>query len=378
MEESTAHDAPPGEVAPASRDAEAARARPWPGWTYGIAAVVLFLLAIQLLKSAIGAVGPALRDGLPAVVTGDISALGASWLAAYGLLNGSVVAAVAVALYDATAITLSQLLFMVFGSRFGAAGIVLLVGLFDFLAHRTQTVRRASELGLMSFLVTYTIGLPALAMGYAWFYGVGPLRVGGSAQPLQVPHLVRQAGDWLVGTAGPLLGFLAGVVLLMTSLKLFDRVFAAFDMEAARGYYGRVLRQRGWAFLVGVGVTALTTSIAFSLGVLVPMYNRGHVKPREAVPYILGANIGTLVDTVLVALFFPSSGGIGVVLLVVAATAGATLPALVLFGPYYAAIRTLLDRLQTSRWAFGMFLALLVVLPAGLVGLGFVLRGGGV
>lgn len=377
--ESTAHDVPSEEGPPPAR-AEAGSAPSPGGWAYGIAAVGLFLLAVQLLKSALGAVGPALRDVLPLLVTGDIAAFGVSWLAAYVLLNGSVVAAVAVALYDAAAITLPQLLLMVFGSRFGAAGIVLLVGLIDFLTHRVQTVRRASELGLMSFLVTYTVGLPAAAIGYVWLYWVGPLGVGTArdGQSLQVPHFVRQMSERLVETTGPLLGFLAGVVLLMASLKLFDRVFSAFDMEAARVQYGRVLRRRGWAFLVGFAVTTLTTSIAFSLGVLVPMYNRGHVKPREAVPYILGANIGTLVDTALISLFFPPSGGTGVVLLVMISTALATLPALVVFDPYYTAIRAVLDRLQTRRTAFGAFLAVLVLLPAALVGLGFVLRSGGI
>ena len=90
----------------------------------------------------------------------------------------------------------------------------------------------------MSFLVTYTVGLPALAIGYAWLYGVGPLNVGGDAPPLQVPHLVRRVGEVIVDATGPLLGFLGGVALLMASLKLLDRVFSAFDMEAARTQYG--------------------------------------------------------------------------------------------------------------------------------------------
>jgi sodium-dependent phosphate cotransporter len=188
-----------------------------------------------------------------------------------------------------------------------------------------------------------------------------------------------QAIDWLATTivaqAGPLLSVLVAMGLLLGSLRLLGRAFEEVDFEQIRERYRWYFASRWIAFGVGLGLTALTTSIAFSLGIIVPIYNCGVLRYREVIPYILGANIGTLLDTVVVSLFVEVAGGMAAVMLVVGLTALVTLPALVALELYRGLIEGVLDRLLGSRGAFLLFLGSLVLGPLALVGVGWGLAG---
>jgi sodium-dependent phosphate cotransporter len=192
-----------------------------------------------------------------------------------------------------------------------------------------------------------------------------------------MPHVI----DWLAATvvahAGPLLSVLAATGLLLGSLRLLGRVFDKVDFEQIRERYRRYFSSRWVAFGVGLGLTALTTSIAFSLGVIVPIYNRGYLRHREVIPYMFGANIGTLLDTVVVSLFVEVAGGVASVLLVMGMTALVTLPALVAIERYRRLIDGVLGRLLASRRAFLLFLGSLGLGPLALVGMGWYLAGEG-
>ena len=54
-------------------------------------------------------------------------------------------------------------------------------------------------------------------------------------------------------------------------------------------------------FALGAGVTLATLSVAVSLTLLVPMALRGTIRRDAIVPYVLGANITTFVDTLFAA-----------------------------------------------------------------------------
>src|SRR4029078_4482175 len=61
--------------------------------------------------------------------------------------------------------------------------------------------------------------------------------------------------------------------------------------------------KRPWTmFLLGCIVATLTLSVSVALTVLVPLAVKGYVKRDEALPYIMGANITTLADTLVVAM----------------------------------------------------------------------------
>jgi len=336
--------------------------------------LLLFLFTVRLLGAATEAAAPTLETAFRQVVVGDAGALGAGWLAAYLITNGSVVAALSVTLFAADVVTATQSFLLMAGSRLGGAAIVLLIGGLEYLRKRRFSLRRATGLGVLTFLVTLTIYLPGTVLGYLALPTVRPhlnalaQSLGLSSRPIQV---FGGLTDAVLSVTGPLLGFVLSLGLLFACIDLFDRLLKRVDTDFIREHFFTRLRQRWVSFGIGLLVTGLTTSVAFSLGVIVPLYNRDYVTRREIVPYILGAGIGTFLDTLVVAVVL--GRGRAAVLTLIGAGLAVTLLALVAFDPYYDAIAAVQDQLDADRRLFAAFLGLLVAVPAALLLLGAVL-----
>ena len=335
-----------------------------------IGAVLLFLFAVQLLGAATGVLSPQLRPVFDRLVVGNGSAVGISWLAAYGALNGSVVAAVSLSLFDGGVITGIQLFLMIMGSRLGAAGIVVVLGGVDYLQHRRYTLRRATGLGLLTFLVTHTIYLPATALGTVAIvaFDVDVAGVGGLLDVrVRWFEFFAPIATWITRRIGPTVAFLAAFLLLLVSMRVIDRVMASVDTTWMQTRVHRLLESTWVAFGLGFVVTGVVTSVAFSLGVVVPLYNRRYVDREDLIPYVLGASLGTLSDTLLVALILDSPAGFTTVLLVLGVAGVVTLLALAGLDRYVAFLERTYDRIVASPKAFTAFASALVIVPLLLV-----------
>lgn len=337
-----------------------------------VGAVAGFLFAIQLLGAATGRLAPTLRTTIQGVVDGDAAALGSGWVAAYLLLNGTVVAAVALTLFGAHLVTAGQLLLLIAGSRLGAAGVVLVVGAVDHLRNPRGTTRESMGLGVLAFLATYSVYLPATLASYLAvpFVGDGvavPVDPGPAGfGPLSVfdPLLAR-----VLDVAGPGPSFLLALLVVVASLSLFDRLFRSLDTERLRRRYVVRLRRPAVSFLAGTVLTAATTSVAFSLGVVVPLYNRNVVKREEILPFILGASLGTLSDTLVAALALGLPGAVAVVVVLLVAGTVFSLLVLATYGTYARTIGRIHDRILSDRWVFRSFVVSLLLVPLALLAL---------
>lgn len=334
------------------------------------ATVLLFLFAVQLLGAATQGAAPLLRRFLLRVVAGDVAALGLGWVGAYVLANGSVVAALALSLFTADLLTVPQLFLLVVGSRLGAAGIVVFIGAADYVQRRRYALAESVSMGLLTFLLTLSVYLPVAAVGFLGLPLLGAGRLGGRFVPvgaLRVLGFFEPLARDVTTGVGPAPTFVLALALLLGSLKLFDRVLAEVDTRTLRRQFFDHFRRTWLSFGLGLVVTGLTTSVAFSLGVIVPLYNRNYVTRDELIPYVLGANIGTLLDTLVVAAVLASPAGLAVVAYVVGLAGVVTLVALTAGDRYTSVVSALDDRLLEDRAAFVAFVAALVVVPLGLL-----------
>jgi len=341
-----------------------------PLWVGGFVSVVVFLFGVQLLGTATEAAAAPLELLFGRYVAGNARALGVSWLATYALTNGSVVAAVSVSLFETGIVTASQLFLMVAGSRLGAAAVVVLIGVLDFLQKRRYSLGEATSLGLLTFLLTHSVYVPATVVGYLllpWLRN----RFGGVGEGLDLSFeafsMLEAVTITIVDTVGVGPGFVLALLVLVAGLNLFDRVLRRVDTTWLRQRFFRRLRNRWVSLGLGVLVTGVTTSVAFSLGVIVPLYNRGYVERREVVPYVLGANIGTFFDTVAVAVVLESAEAVTLVVALVGIGAVVTLGAVLWFATYLRAVEAVQTRLVEDRRYLFAFLGSLVVVPLVLV-----------
>ena len=334
------------------------------------ATIGMFLFAIRLLGGATDALSPVLRGILREVVVGDVPALGVSWLASYVLANGSVVAALALSLFDADLIVTSQLYLMIVGSRLGAAAIVVFIGAFDYVHEELGTLRESVGLGVLAFLLTHSIYLPVLVLGYFSLPLLQPTTAvdrSVSGPETGVPDFLSPVTGSIIDGVGAGVAFLLALALIFLSMRSFDRILNSVDKRRLREQYISRLQNKWTSFVVGLVVTGLTTSIAFSLGVVVPLYNRGHVKRSEIMPYVLGANIGTLVDTLVVAIALDTPVGVVTVTLLLGVGFVVTILALLVYPMYTRVIDALQSEIVGSVAYFVGFLVSLLVVPLLLV-----------
>lgn len=346
-----------------------------------IITVALFLFAIQLLGSAVETLSPFLRRNLNRIIVGDRSALGVSWIASYVLANGSIVAALSLTLFNSDLVVTSQLFLMLVGSRLGGAAIVLFIGAFDYLNEELESLSESVELGLLAFLLTHSVYLPVLVVGYVLLPVVESAGVGkyvlidgtGIADQLvpesnlHAPAVIPVVTEGIIRSVGAALAFLVALGLIFLSMKLFDRTLDGVDKQRLRQRYVTKLNDKWTSFTIGLVFTALTTSVAFSLGVIVPLYNRGHIKRHEIIPYILGANIGTLVDTLIIAVALDIPLGVMTVALLLALGFVISLLLLLFYKTYVSGITVLYEEIVDTRSYFLGFLVSLLLVPLLLI-----------
>jgi len=331
---------------------------------FAVGGLVLFVVALELLKKGAAGYGRQLVGVLD--ISTPASALGFGWLLAYIFLSGSPVAAVAVTFFASGAIDALQAFTMITGSRLGASFIVLFVGFVYYLrGHR----RAASvSIGVLAFLVTAAIYLPALVIGYMLLSAdaVGVLQASAdsplaSITDLIVDPIVGLAAAWLPGWAL----LLSGVGALLAAFALLDRALP--ELGAAGGPFGRLggPAARPFAvFMVGAAVTAVTLSVSVSLSILVPLVARGAVRRENTLPYIMGANITTFIDTLVAALIAGGPAAFTIVLvemLSVAALSAAVL--LCAYRPFARAILRAETLIVRGNGTLAAFLALILVVP---------------
>jgi Na+/phosphate symporter len=341
-----------------------------------VLSLFLFVLSIHLLKTGAKVLVPFIRNQLH--VQAWWNALGFGWLFAYGVLSGSPVAATALTFLDAGAIDRLGAFGMIAGSRLGASFIVLALGFVYTL--RGHERKGSTAMGLLSLLVTFATCVPALAIGYGILQSrvLDWLRPAAASQAVSVLDLIfnpivdgagQLLGALLPATGVQLVEFGLGFGVLWYSLNLIDLSLPDMKLkESAFGGMARLLYRPIITFALGAGITALTMSVSVSLSLLVPLSARGYIRRENVIPYIMGANITTFVDTLVAGLLVSNPDAFTVVLALMISVAVVSLITLTGFYRLYEqAILGLVEFIGQSNRNVGVFLVIIVVIPIALM-----------
>jgi sodium-dependent phosphate cotransporter len=328
-------------------------------------AIFLFILAIQLMKAGAAAVGPQIQGEFP--FANGVSTLGTGWLGAYFVLSGSPVAATAISLFGAGTLTKLQTFTMLSGSRLGASFIVLLTGFLYAMRNPNRSRGESVGIGIQALTMTAIVYLPGMLIGYAimraglldgmhWHASAKMEAALGKLWGPIVDFVSARVPGWAL--------FLVGLGVILVSFSLLDRVLPNVRNQTAISKHARWLK-RPWAmFGLGCLVALLTLSVSVALTVLVPLAAKGYVKREEALPYIMGANITTLADTLVVAMLQNSPVASQIVL---AEAIGVTIVSLAILGFFYTPVKRsvlgLDDWLVASNRRLALFVGTLFLLP---------------
>ena len=279
-----------------------------------MASLFLFILAITLMKEGARGIAPLINTYF--AVTNAANSLGFGWLFAYVVMSGSPVAAAALTFFDVGVVDKLGAFTMITGSRLGAGFIVLFIGFIYVLRGRDPAT--SLGMGLLSLTVTGSTYLVGLVLG-AVILQVKLLDWLQPQSSLFVTSITDAVFDPMAGLFVAILPqwalFLVGMAIIMTSFNLFDRCLP--QMAIKESQVGRMSRlvYRPWVmFSLGAGVTLISMSVSISLSILVPLSSRGFVRRENVIPYIMGANITTFIDTLLASVLLGNPAAFTIVL----------------------------------------------------------------
>ena len=349
------------------------RKKPWLRLLIGAFALWLFLAAIAVMKEGAAPLGDLLQGS---TLTDTIaSTLGFGWLGAMFVMSGSPVAVASLTMLGGGAITADQSLTMLTGSRLGASFVVLTVSFLYAVRNPPSGGRRRASvsIGIYCLVLTAIVYLPALALAL-------PLLLSGALDPIDIaaPGSVLDLVDMAIGPvvdlvvsivpSTPGLLFLAGLAMLLVSVRLVDLALPE-AADAAHLEDHTDWRSRKWRmFAVGSLVALVTMSVSVALTVLVPAVAKGYFRRRQVMPYIMGANITTLGDTLLTAFLVGTPDAVHVVLAELVTITVITLLLLAFaYGFLQVQVTRFTDWILDSRPRLVSFIATLFVVPLLLI-----------
>jgi len=337
----------------------------------GLSGMFFFILGIQLMKNVAGLVGPLLQTVLGRFTDTAWHALAFGWLSAYAVLSGSPVAAMALSFYATGYLTAETTFFMIMGSRLGAAFIVLVIG--AVAVARGKPREKALAMGVLSFLVTYSIYIPAILFGWLLIRLDVHTWIEIPTPSILLDYINRYFNPivaWIVDRFRdvPILAFLIAAVAIYAGLALFDKAFGQREVQELKSpRMHRYLKHPAVAFAVGALVTLASTSVSLSFGLLVPLYLNGYIDRREIVPYMMGANITTFIDTLIAAFLYGGGIAANIVFIEMASVTLFSIVALSGYGRYSRAIDRAYTWIFHHNWALAGFIILLFAVPLTLL-----------
>ncbi len=317
------------------------------------------------MKAGASAVGPQIQGEFP--FANGVSTLGTGWLGAYFVLSGSPVAATAISLFGSGTITELQTFTMLSGSRLGASFIVLLTGFLYAMRNPNRSRGESVGIGIQALTMTAIVYLPGMLIGYAIIRG-------GLLDGMQW-HASAKMEATLGKLWGPIVDFvsvrvpgwalfLVGLGVILVSFSLLDRVLPNLRNQTAISKHARWLKHPWMMFGLGCLVALLTLSVSVALTILVPLAAKGYVKREDALPYIMGANITTLADTLVVAMMQNTPAASQIVL---AEAIGVTIVSIGILAFFYTPVKRsvlgLDDWLVASNRRLAVFVGILFLLP---------------
>ena len=329
-----------------------------------VASLYLFVLAVTLMKDGARGIAPLVRNLLD--VTNAANALGFGWLFAYVIMSGSPIAAAALTFFDAGVVDELGAFAMITGSRLGASLIVLFIGFLYMLRGRDRAT--SLSMGLLSLIVTATTYLPSLLLGIVilktgMLDGI-QLRSGALLLSV-VDHVVEPVAGVAVSLLPSWAVFVVGLGVIWFSFNLFDKCLPQTALKESQvGWISRLVYRPWVMFALGALVTLISMSVSLSLAILVPLSARGYVRRENVIPYIMGANITTFIDTLLAAVLLDNSWSFTIVFVqMLSITTVSVFILATTYRRYERGMLSFVASMTASNRNLALFMAVIFVVP---------------
>lgn len=341
-----------------------------------LTALYFFVSAIVLIKSSATIMGEVLAERIVLLISDTTSAVFAGWISTALLHSSGAFDSIVVAFTSSGVLPISLAVAAVIGAEMGTTVTPFLISVIERLKGQ-----RGSEAAFNVTLSHVLYNLFTLIIFYPielFFGAFTRIAWRGSSIFVRaswlkaVPDLLDMATPWvdhLLEVIPPWGGIVLGGLLLVLALGAVEKYMTAiFSMPRSWNLIRMTFTKPLRAFIAGFLFTVMVPSTTVMVSLLVPLASSGVIRAEYYIlPYILGANIGTVFDVMIAALATGDPVSLGVWLVHLTINLVGALIFLPLLKPFARLVRRVASVVSYSPRTALIIAALFHVIPAAII-----------
>ena len=288
-------------------------------WLKLIFFIYLFILSIELIKKSSLLLAPDIKNLLIQNIT-PLKAIAAGWFTTSVMQSSGAVSSITAAFAGNDIITLPIAVYILIGASLGTAITAMIISLIT-VTHQRKDFRHGFEIALCYSI--YSALLLVIVFFLEFFFSIfskTSLLLATAFENkiflLKIPDIIGIITNPIVNPVfienQKFLVFIFGFVLLIIALRYIG--LSVMDVlggeEKARKVINKHFESKYKTYLIGAVLTAIVFSSSITIGLLVPLAAARLISLKKAIPFILGAHLGTFTDTFLASLIIGKTAAI--------------------------------------------------------------------
>jgi len=322
-----------------------------------LVAIYFFVSSIVLIKSSAVILGESLAERIVLLIRDTTSGVFAGWITTALLHSSGAFDSIIVAFVSSGVMPLSLAVATIIGAEIGTTVTPFLVSVLGYIRKRGQL---SASFNVTMSHVLYNLFTLLLFYPIELFFGTfTKIAQRGSSIFVKVtwlkliPDLLDVATPWidvLLAFIPAWIGLIIGGAMLITALWGVERYMTAiFSMPRSWNLIRATFAKPVRSFIAGFLFTVLVPSTTVMVSLLVPLAATGVIGVEYYVlPYILGANIGTVFDVMMAALATGDPVSLGVWLVHLSINVTGALIFLPLIKPFSRLVRWTSETVSAS------------------------------
>jgi sodium-dependent phosphate cotransporter len=277
---------------------------------YAVLIVCLFLVSIDMLMSAFRLFGKGVANTILSVSAHPFVGIFVGLLITAILQSSSTVTAMVVAAVAAGALTIETATPIIMGANVGTTITSAIVAL-GHISKKKELRKAFAAASLHDFFNVLT-ALILFPLEYYTHFLSGLASFVTELLPLSttsgsfIPPIISIPSNFIVSQLNdyPILILIFAILCLFLAIRLFitllkEQMIGKQRQQMHELFFGSIWKSFGWGFIT----TAAIQSSSVTTSLVVPLVATNKVNIQKAFPFIVGANIGTTLTTLLAALF---------------------------------------------------------------------------
>jgi len=268
----------------------------------------LFVLAIETIKTTSLALAPDIQNFLLHDMN-PLKAIATGWFTTAIVQSSGAIGSITAAFTGNGILSLETAVYILIGASLGTTMTALLISIIT-ISQKRRDFRHGFEIGLCYAL--YSALLVGIVFILEFFFGAFSktslflASIIGDKIPLnKVPNVIEIITGPILNTllekTNNLVVFIFGFAILIFALRYISRsIIEVFGgEEQTRSFINKHFDSKIKVYFLGAFLTAIIFSSSITISLLVPLAMARVINLKKAIPFILGADLGTTTDVFL-------------------------------------------------------------------------------